>query len=245
LKYFLTSLAIGLVVCLAWRERELARERERLRSAAFRADSIQAARDTSRAVLLSVAGDSVRTYERRIMQVHQRADSLDRALGTERAARFRITAEVTELRTRIAAQVTELPDGERSAAFRARDGPYYIDARVTLPRPPGDGRMTLRVALDTAVLEARIGCGPPGAGGVRPATLALAGPAWMSARLDRLEQEPRVCSPTEPEDRESHTPFAVRMARRVRIGVGYGAVLTPDGRLVRGPAFTVMWSIWP
>jgi hypothetical protein len=28
------------------------------------------------------------------------------------------------------------------ATFGARDGPFYIDAAMTLPLPPGDGRMT-------------------------------------------------------------------------------------------------------
>jgi hypothetical protein len=244
LKYFLTSLAIVLALCIAWRERELTRERERSRTSALLADSIQAARDTSRAVLLSVAGDSVRVYQRRIVQSRQRSDSLDRALGVERAARYRIAAEVTELRTQIAARVTAGADSVRSATFRARDGPFYIDAAVTLPPPPGDGRMTVRVSVDTAVIEARVGCGPADGAGVSPATLNLAGPRWMTLRLGPLEQDPQVCSPVTPRT-EQRRSLAGLFARRMRIGVGYGAVLTADGRVIRGPVVSAIWSVWP
>ncbi len=179
-------LLIGGGIWFAWREREFARQRERLQTAARRvslsADSTQAARDstTSRAVLLLAAGDSVRVYQRRIVQTRQRADSLDNALGIERAARYRIAAEVAELRSHIDARVTEGGDSVRTATFRVRDAPFYVDARVTLPPPPGDGRMTVRVSLDTAVIEARVGCGLADAAGVRPATLSLTGPRWMT-----------------------------------------------------------------
>jgi hypothetical protein len=136
-------------------------------------------------------------------------------------------------------------EGTRSAAFRARDGPFYIDARVTFPAPPGDGRMAVRVSVDTAVIEARVGCGPTDGVGVRPATLNLAGPAWMTLRLDRLEQEPRVCSPAGPANGEDRRSLAGLVARRVRLGVGYGAVLTADGRVIRGPIVSAIWSVWP
>lgn len=215
-----------------------------LRVAQLRADSIQAARDTSRAVVLSVGGDSALVYQRRMVQVKQRADSLDRALGLERAARYRITAEVTELRTQIAAGVTVGADSIRSAVFKARDGPFYIDAAVTLPPPPGDGRMTVRVSVDTAVIEGRVGCGEAGVAGVSPAVMSLRGPSWLTLRLGRLEQEPRVCSPAVPPS-EIRRSLAALIARRVRLGVGYGAVLASDGRVVRGPVVSATWTVWP
>jgi hypothetical protein len=230
-------------VSLAWREREMVRFKERDRVAALHADSIRAARDTSRAVLLSVAGDSVRVYQRRIVQVKQRSDSLDRALGLERAARYRVEAAVSALSALAAAPALDSTDGVRTAEFRVREPPFYIDVTVGLPRPPGEGRMALRVALDTAVLEARVGCGAVGAGGVRPATLSLTGPRWVGVRITRVEQEVRVCSPTEPI--VPRTSLLARVAKGFHVGVGYGAVIAPDGRIVRGPGINVSWSPWP
>jgi hypothetical protein len=248
----LMCLIVVLAACLvgfAWREREAARLRERVWMQAMHADSIQAARDSSRAVLVAVAlRDSLGVYQRRVVQARQRSDSLDRALGVERTARYRIAAEVTELRTRIAASVTNRLDDERSAAFRARDGPFQIEATVTLPHPPGDGQMTVRVAVDTAVIEARVGCGAAHGAGVRSATLSVTGPKWMTLRLGRVEQDPRVCSAAEARPGSERQPFAARMGwltRRIRIGVGYGAVLAPDGRVIRGPAVAATWSVWP
>ncbi len=238
------------LVSLSWREREFALQRERLQSAARRAslsaDSTQAARDstTSRAVWLSAVSDSLRVYQRRIVQTRQRADSLDDALGIERAARYSIAAEVSELRTQIAATVTEGGASVRTATFRVRDAPFYVDARVTLPHPPGEGQMTVRVSLDTAVIEARVGCGLADGAGVRPATLSLIGPVWMTLRLGPLEQDPRVCSPEKPAN-ETRRSLAELVARRVRIGVGYGAVITADGRVIRGPVVSAIWSPWP
>jgi hypothetical protein len=192
-----------------WQRREGQRVRELARIDALAIDSNQAARDSTRAVVVAGAfRDSVRVYQHRIVQVRQRADSLDQSLGLERAARYQIAAEMAELRTRITSPVTVEPDDERSATFSARDGPFYIDAAVTLPRPPGDGQVTLRVRVDTAVLEARVGCGPANGSGVSPAALSLAGPSWMALRLDRLEQEPRVCSPSEPIARAARESFA-------------------------------------
>lgn len=245
MKYLFVFLAVALAVSVALLDRANARLVERARTESLRADSAEAARDSGRMVRLAVLGDSVRLYQRRIVQVQQRSDSVDLALGVERAARFKIAAEVTELRARIAAPVTAEPDDNRSAAFRARDGPFYIDALVTLPRPPGDGAMTVRVAVDTAVIEARIGCGLADAAGVSPATLSVTGPEWMTLRLGRLEQAPRVCSPNERPERQKRESLMARMAQRARLGVGYGAVIAPGGRVIRGPAVTAIWSIWP
>ena len=59
-------------------------------------------RNSSRAVLLSGAesllGDSLRVYQRRIVQVSQRGDSLDRALATGVAWFGHAQAPLTDLR---------------------------------------------------------------------------------------------------------------------------------------------------
>src|SRR5439155_1594632 len=127
---------------------------ERERTQSLHADSIEAARDTSRAVLLSGAlaslGDSVRFYQRRVVQRAQVADSLDRALGLERAARYRVEARVAAVEAASRAMVNAESDSSdvRTARFGVRQEPYYIDVAVALPRPPGEATMTARVTTD-------------------------------------------------------------------------------------------------
>ena len=153
----------------ARQSRELARLRERERATSLTADSIEAARDSTRAVSLSglrtVLGDSVRVYQRRIVQTAQVADSLDRALVQERAARYQATMVIDALQARLYAPVAAVGDTMRRADFTLRQPPYTIAASVTLPPAPSDGTMTARVSVDTAVFEARIGCGAAAAGG--------------------------------------------------------------------------------
>jgi hypothetical protein len=102
------------------------------------------------------------------------------------------------------------------------------------------------VSVDTAVIEARVGCGPVmGKGpGVRQAILSVTGPQWMTLRLGPLEQDPRVCSSAMWANDEWRS-LAGLIARRVRLGVGYGAVLTADGRVIRGPVVSATWSVRP
>jgi hypothetical protein len=104
--------------------------------------------------------------------------------------------------------------------------------------------MKVRVSVDTAVIEARVGCGPGNGSGVRAATLSVQGPSWMTLRLGPLEQDPRVCSPERPTD-EGRRSLAGLVARRMRLGVGYGAVFSADGRVIRGPVVSAIWSVWP
>ncbi|MBK8002393.1 MAG: hypothetical protein IPK12_00270 [Gemmatimonadetes bacterium] len=54
------------------------------------------------------------------------------------------------------------------------------------------GQLSLRVGLDPARLELRIGCGAP-SGGIRPATVTAVGPRWLSLELASVEQDPAVC----------------------------------------------------
>src|ERR1019366_4271595 len=79
---------------------------------------------------------------------------------------------------------------ERRGAVGLRSAPYTVHADVALPPPPGAGRMDVRVDLDTLALEMRIGCGPAGASGVRPASVTTVAPAWASVRPDRVGQAP-------------------------------------------------------
>jgi hypothetical protein len=246
---------IAIVVAAAswteWRIHQARRFVELARDTALHADSIEAARDTSRAVLFSgtvaALGDSVRFYQRRVIQRAQVADSLDRALGLERAARYRVEAQVTALRAEARAVVQASPDSTdvRTAKFGIRQEPFYIEAAVTLPRPPAEGTINARVVVDSAVFEARVGCGAAGPTGVRAATLSLAGPKWVEVRLAKLEQDARVCSPADRGAEDRRTSLLMRVASRISVTAGYGAVVTADGRMLFGPSVGVGWKVWP
>jgi hypothetical protein len=56
-------------------------------------DTLEATKDTSRALpLIGVLGDSLRAAQRRAVQVEQRADELDKTLRLERVVRERLEA---------------------------------------------------------------------------------------------------------------------------------------------------------
>jgi hypothetical protein len=67
----------------------------RAAQAALAQDTVEAARDTSRALpLMGVLGDSLRAAQRRAIQVDQRADQLDATLKLERVVRGRLDMQV-------------------------------------------------------------------------------------------------------------------------------------------------------
>jgi|GEM_PF-5341698 len=226
---------------LVLKETELVRAAAVLRADALAADAIEAARDSTRLVALAggSAGDSVRVWQRRIVQVRQRADSLDRAIGLERAARYRVEATVRELTTQVASRPgTAASDSVRRGEFVVDDPPYHVVASVTLPPAPSDGAMTVRVRLDTVMIEARVGCGAGGAGSVRPATLTLVGPSWVGVRVVRVEQDPRVCSPAGSTPATS-APWPAWVRSRFAATVGYGLTVGEGGRLEVRPVVAV------
>ena len=175
--FVLAAIMLILPVWGARQSREVERLRAGARTEALAVDSAQVSMDSSREVAVSAAvraaiGDSVRLIQRRIYQVKQVGDSLDRALGLERAARYRVEAQIVALTAQAREPVQASADSTdvRSARFELRQDPYYIDVAVALPRPPGEGRMTAYVRVDSAVFEARVGCGTEGVAGVKPAS---------------------------------------------------------------------------
>lgn len=255
MKTFIGGVVAALVVAAflfvtgwgAWQARELGLLRDRERATALTADSAEAARDSTRAVsisgLRSVLNDSVRVYQRRIVQTAQVADSLDRALMQERAAQYEAAVVIDALHAQLSAPVVVAGDTMRRADFTLRQPPYSIVASVTLPPAPGDGTMMALVSVDTAVFEARVGCGAVSAGGVRPATLTLSGPTWVGVRLARLEQEARVCGAVEETTPQSGW-WASRAVSRVSLTTfGVGAAIGRDGRVSAGPAAVVGFRV--
>jgi hypothetical protein len=126
-----TLLAVLIISLLAWgasHRREAQRLRDAARVVAIRTDSIEAARDTSRVVAIAVLHDSLRAVQRRVIQVTQRADSLDRAIGLERVAKYQIVA-----------RIAPLPAVDSAAPSPAIRDSAVFEARVSCDRPNASG----------------------------------------------------------------------------------------------------------
>lgn len=191
---FLAIVLLG--VALAVQTYRLGRAETRAQHAALARDSAEAAADSTRgasARVHAVLGAELAAVQRRAVQQRQRADSLDRALGLERRARVLVELRADSLHAVATAAVTaDSADSVRRARFEVREPPYTATADVALPRPPATGRLSLRVGLDPAPLELRIGCGTA-RGGIRPATVTAVGPRWLAFKLAAVEQDPAVC----------------------------------------------------
>jgi hypothetical protein len=221
--------------------------------AAMVADSAAAARDTTRVVPLIGRGDkplfdSLRVVQRRAMQIGQRADALDRALGLERVVRARLETTVGELRRSGVAEtvlVTTAGDSVRRAVFDVRQAPYTVHAEVVLPQAPKRALMELRVALDTLGLDVRIGCGSAALESVRPASVSVAAPAWANVRLGRVEQAPEVCARGVFGDHDERWSVLRSISRRFGVTVGYVAARAENGTVTAGPGIGLGFRLWP
>lgn len=191
-------LAMASALTLGVEEHRLRQERESTASLALAASNLVAERDSTRDVaamnhsIAAMLGDSLRIVEQRAVQVKQRSDALDRALGGERRARYALTAAVDSLE-RLATAAA--PAGAaRHASFALRQPPYTVAAEVEVPDPPDSARMNLRVALDPIPISARVMCSAPDSHGVRSASVVASSPPWATVRLGRLEQAPELCA---------------------------------------------------
>jgi hypothetical protein len=247
------AIAVGVVllVLLRWvvgRMDENQRVEAKAKQAVLAQDTVEAARDTSRALYIEgVLGDSLRAAQRRAIQVEQRADKLDATLKLERVAREQLEASVVALHTTVKSDTVFVARGDsiRRAAFDLRQEPYTVHADVSLPEPPAPGRMEVSVELDTLALDVRVGCGAAGSEGVRPASVTVVGPAWALMRLSRVEQAPSVCSASpRATEGERWSAFA-RFVQRFGLSVGYAAARSPNGTVVAGPGLAAGFRLWP
>lgn len=187
----------------------------------FHADSISAASDTTRMILLLerdrerlLFGDSIALVQKLVLQIQQRRDSLDRLLRLERRALLSLTATVDSLRAVVTSRgpVTETPEGVRSATFQVDSVPFHGSVSVQLPRPPASGSLALNIGIAPATFNVRLSCGVAPAGStVRPATVTTSGPNWLTMTLGRLEQDPEICN---------QATLAKRSGGAPKLGVG-------------------------
>jgi hypothetical protein len=206
----------------------------------LRADSALAVLDTTRALsgralegARTVYGDSLRVVERLSVQQAQRADALDRALGTERQARVTLSAQVAALHAHASsdAPVEQAGDSLR-ATFHVEQSPYHIDADVVLPlndaqhvQQPRRGTIGVSVRLDPAPVVVRLSCATPATGqAIRAASVQVAAPPWLSVDVAQVEQAPEVCNARAL----AGIPARPRSARRWGLCAfaGYGATVS-------------------
>lgn len=213
-----------LLAALGFQSCRLRQEQQRVGQALLRADSLEAAGDSTRAVAVKVQtllGDSIVGVERRVIQEKQRADALDRALGRERIAKVGLLAMIDSLIV-VTSSVTDStsPEGTRFLTFQIDTTPYHGEALVKVPPQPLTASLDLRLALDPIPLHLRLGCGPA-ANGIRPATATLLGPPWASLRLDSLSQSETLCQSPALRQKRSSWPW-----------VALGAALATGFRLL-------------
>jgi hypothetical protein len=187
----LLLLAIVIAV-LTWK---LHSARAAARDNAFRADSVAAALDTTRNVndrAAKVLGDSLRGVELRAVQlVSLKVDALDAALRRISAARFNTTTTIRSIDSvqRQAPVHVDATSGVRSAEFVVDSTPYHVRAAVSLPAPPAPGRIGISVRTDTARIAYRIQCGKAKADGIRPVSVEISGPPWLSTTISGAQTE--------------------------------------------------------
>ena len=226
------GLALALAVTVRVEESRVGRARERVTALALEATNVAAERDSTRNVAMMerkvarLLGDSLRIAERRVVQVTQHADALDKALGGERRAKYDLVATVDSLSRVVAStSVREAEDDVRRARFDVRQAPYTIAADVAIPAPPDSARMAIDVALDPIPGDLRLGCAVAEHDGVRAATIDATTPVRVAVRLDRVEQGREICTSTITESNRAH-----RLLAFTPLTAGFGRTLSLDGR---------------
>lgn len=238
---------LGASAVEGWR---LRRAEGRAGQLALAADTLKAHADTSHRLILAqrdslkLLGDSLSGVQRRVVQVAQRADALDKALKEERIALSELTAQVRSLSVRLASTgnvVTDTASGTRSAHFDVDTVPYKGTADVSLPRT-GPGTLNLHISLPPAPIGLRLGCGAA-VDGIRPATATATGPPWLTLALGRVEQSPDLCRSPALQTTDSRGWFR-RIYDRFGVDVGYGFT-DVGGKIYVGPQAGVSVKIWP
>jgi hypothetical protein len=242
--------AIVLVIVLGVQRIQLDTARDSAVRAALVADTLEATRDSSRALSIEGAalGESLTVVQRRAIQATQTADALDKALGLERVARDQLQATIVEMQAQVASDTIVVEahgDSVRSATFDVRQAPYTLHAAVELPRESERGRLRVRVELDTLALDVRIGCGSANAYGARIAEVSAVAPGWASLRIGRVEQAAGLCTASGPSEPGGRWSTVRSVVARLGLSVGYTATRMPTGAIVGGVGAVVGLRVWP
>ncbi len=166
------------------------------------------------------------------MQVVEKRDAIDRALGRERVARYAATAVVDSLERVVAAADSVVRDASREvrvARFDVRQEPYTIVADVELPPPPDSAKMRVKVAVDAIPIEARVTCADIGSG-AREAAVSVRTPAWVNVRMGTVSQSPEVCVAPARTSAFARGLASLRGLVSPKVVVGAGRAWAADGR---------------
>jgi len=198
----IAALSFALAMTISVEQHRIQSERGKTAVAALETTNAIAARDsTTNAAatnrrIATLLGDSLRLVKKQVIQVAQRRDALDKALGEERRASYAMTTAIDSVqRTMTAAVATSaIAPENRHADFVLRQSPYTVSAAVDMPAPPDSARLTVDIALDSIPIGVRVACAPPNSDGIRTASITALTPRWVSARLERVEQSPDLCA---------------------------------------------------
>jgi hypothetical protein len=189
LLFLLALLGLGIALAL---------ESAAARRNGLAADSLVAARDTTRLVaplrgqIAGLAAERA-VWQRRAIQAELAADSLDRKLKQrpKAAADVAVVVRVDTLRD---TTVVRRDDADtRMASFHQYRAPFRIWSDVTLPAT-GPGSLETIVLMDSLNLIARVICGAS-QNGITPATIEIRGPAWAGIGIRQPQTDPGVCNP--------------------------------------------------
>jgi hypothetical protein len=218
---------------------------ERVRSVAYALAAVNAAaeRDSTRSIatmnrkVAALLGDSLRLVEKHVLQVTQRRDALDEALGRERRAAYIMNAAVDSLRRTTTAPVMVSADSDvRRASFDLRQAPYTVAAQVEIPQPPDSARLAIQVLLDTIKIGARLTCSTPDDHGIRAATIVASTPAWAAVSFGSVQQSPDVCMPPGARREQPHRlafkPLSIGLGRAALWGGSSGWALFVGGVVI-------------
>jgi hypothetical protein len=170
--------------------------------AAFQADSLAAANDSTKRVMnrkiQEAVGESTYVLQRRVVQASPANDALAMqlraAFGAIQVMASAVTASIAERQgTATATTHADAGDSIRSASFNLRLTPYTLTADARLPRPPGRASLDATIRTDPAKIGARLTCGPQ-TNGVRRADIFLTTPTWLTATVDSIQQDPFICN---------------------------------------------------
>jgi hypothetical protein len=234
-RVMLVALAGSLALAVTVEQARIAAVRRHALVAALEISNLAAQRDSTRNAAIDnqrvarLLGDSLRVVEKRVVQIAQRGDALDQALGRARVARYADNVAIDSLRAVVHSMSTGVRASEsgtvRSAFFNVRQEPYTIAAQVNVPEAPDSAHLELRVAIDPIPIETRVSCSRPDGQGMRAASISASAPPWATVRFDRVEQSPDVCgSSALRSTTQSHRALFTR-----RLVLGAGPALTPNG----------------
>lgn len=211
----LVSLLVVAAAVIGVQRLQLLRQAGRIRTLALEKVALEAAHDTTRTLnaralaALATLGAGKTAVERLVVQERQRGDALTQALGQTQVFLGRITLRLDSVRAAISGvRVAVVDDDVRVIDTTVRQAPYTVGVRAEVPAPPRTARLVLGIQQDAIALQARLGCLPRNADGIRAASLTLIGPATVRTRLDSLTQAVEVCNPP-PASRRGGVPVAL------------------------------------